>query len=512
MISVTYIAFIIFACAASSESIQILLKPYIDSYKDYVLKTNNKPIEINFQFLAPETEALLASEDFFLDNWKENQTKLRLLGIENNVEALKNPDPTKIVLIDIGGSLTSLYHVNSDKGLSILDTLECFRSVTSKDQCPGTTKSQVKPKSLNLKLSNKNIISNYYNYGTDSIYRNKLQDILKEVQLLGKTAIFVGAVGFAKKPAEDQPRTLVNLSEGRELLDLNVGKTYEQISNNEKTASELQKNIQQMKINNAFLYLSPSRKEDKLSASWPKRIAKSMPDLSDKIWFLVNYGGKSFSVKVVFGDKFDDSQNLVESFFGKGKDNWNQYPAYSTYLYWGGPMSASWYPTDLKNNYEKIFGSIEKYINQNLENNEQLRNQESYPVVIRQTGFLRDEYFKEIAEKLKSIPVGEIKENLSREQASTGSSQKIQTMMDVPKNQARVLVTGFSGDGANWLLGSVQASNILGMFLGDLVVIHPDKLPKTIPSIGSQILIEPFGRLRKAPSFRDRYLVVPTSK
>lgn len=277
------------------------------------------------------------------------------------------------------------------------------------------------------------ISNRVYRFGTNNYDERMLDSLISEVVGLRRPVAFCNAIGYAKLAGVS--------SENAAVIDLkNVGKFKDKDKDGKNDGAGIVANALSQKLKakgfaqNAFLWTAP--KKSKIQHRWLTTMIHEYSEFSepDTLAFVVDWGGRSFSVRSVLNKTFDEGQNLVEWWANRLVTELSQglrqeldtrIAERVSIVKDGKPAPALDKITDenlITRHYrenvglgihkeqklamEIIIHSLREWLVYAYENNidglrEKIDNQEKFDLVIRQSGKPRDQYF-DFIEVIKS--------------------------------------------------------------------------------------------------------------
>lgn len=314
-----------------------------------------KILKVNLEFLPHAEEARLESADFFDDkNWAANSAALVKLADAVNEPLFKEKE--KFLAMSVGSSSTQGYYMENGvaKGFGYL-----FGTT------PITDAEQLKEKEKRI---------------------NKMVD---DIVKLGRPVVFIGSLGFAYEegyvpPQKDTPEAAAEfhpnpMDGSKKFVSDKAG----------DLANLLVAKFKEKQFKKA--YVLKAGKATKLQNKWTRTLVKESAAFANgKRGFVGDIGGNGFSVKFVNElGVFVDAENLVKM-AGKSDDFLDQesvVKAYST-----EPEKTGIHQT-LTGIKKTIFEGIQYWMDQ-ATNKAQFDAATEFPAEFRQTGMLRELYFK----------------------------------------------------------------------------------------------------------------------
>lgn len=327
------------------------------------IKKDNNTINAKVQaaFLSIDDEAASEGDDFFFGSWEDfnvggktvNGNRVRLENSLAKTDAAFK-DKTKFTVASVGSSSTQIYHVKAD------GALEYF---------------------------------GFYAGTTPSADRDALiKDMTDKIIAIGKPVVFINSIAFAR------PEDGATGDEWSTKLD---DKAKFHVKKKDSEDDDTAGIVANMLVTNlkgfdkgAYLW-KKTDKADKLINKWTMGMAKNDTLFKDDdIGFIVDFGGGGLSTKAVIKNNFDDTVSWSKEKPKDQKDkseDYTQAPVVAEYK--KGPDAA--YVNDvLKGQREKIQNGLQRWAD-DVGNKDALdKLQKDFPVVIFQTGQLRELYFK----------------------------------------------------------------------------------------------------------------------
>lgn len=387
---------------------------YIDFMNEPEIKTDAGPAVIyDMMFMSIQEEAQREGDDALTLSYVKNQIKLErfaksvykkeVTGIDRRFSkpkdrqsALKDAELRKaklrnidkIVFASIGSSSTQIYWKDKQR-----DTQTRF-----------------------------------YNFGTNPSKNPETDEgafnlLIATLSRLKRPVIFFNSVAFAvPEGIEVEPYHICNLYDD---IRFKIQKTEKDGSIvDDYTGIMVNKLIDKITALNKFdaYVLKTENKAEKFHNKWTNSLAKQFFS-KDQIGLMVDNGGSGFSVREVAGQELNEKIDYVEEYWGKGKDQFQQKDIVAEYA---KGSAVTFVPTDpspgpeaklvhpiLINNRKLMRDTVNRW---RAENMERIKDQKELKVIVRQTGQLRELFFKYL-QMLQELRAGERKEKPAAEKA-----------------------------------------------------------------------------------------------
>lgn len=308
------------------------LQNYVNFMNEYVSASSgrNFGLEYNFAFFSNHDEATYEAQDFFIYDYKDNERILNQLNQELGED--------NAYVIDENGASTFVV-------VSV-----------------GSSSTQLYFVRAGLLNSTPDIIAYEYPFGTNNFKQDAFLKMMQDLIDIGRNILFINSIGFG-------------VTTGVKFANL---ENLDSV-NNQGSASDLIVKIYDYLVDyntsglEAVVANQTFGGNYKFKNKWTNAIAQDNPKPEHS--FFVDYGGGKVSISHVFNGQMDEKS--LANF------KYDQDPIYKYYQDGNTDINSQ-----LWKNKDTITDSISSYITSNG------LIQVSYPVLVRQTGKLREYYYE----------------------------------------------------------------------------------------------------------------------